>query len=204
LKVPSSTDPDVKGIEPVGILIGIFTTDQGVERRHMIRQSYASHWRSRRLGTEGVKIRFIMGRPRARYAQAVQLEMEGEYFSCYASEILIISLIAFNDILLLDIPENMNSGKTHAFFSWAAENASVPYWEYPSQSRSSSDVDGHNSTSLAPIWKGERPPAYVVKADDDSFIMLGELERRLRVAPRSKTYWGCESSTYLELVLGQS
>jgi hypothetical protein len=44
----------------------------------MIRQSYASHWRSRRTGTEGVKVRFIMGRPRAKYAKAVQLEVEGE------------------------------------------------------------------------------------------------------------------------------
>jgi hypothetical protein len=72
---------------------------------------------------------------------------------------------AFGDIILLDMPENMNSGKTHAFFSWAAENASV----YP----------------------GQRPD-YVVKADDDSFIMLGELEHRLRLAPRQKSIWGCE------------
>jgi hypothetical protein len=83
----------------------------------------------------------------------------------------------------------MNSGKTHAFFSWAAQNATVPYYEYPQALVA-------NETALAPVYKGERPPAYVVKADDDSFIMLGELERRLRVAPRSKTYWGCESRTF--------
>ncbi|KAK6904137.1 hypothetical protein I203_107652 [Kwoniella mangroviensis CBS 8507] len=162
----SSTD---SSIDPVGVLIGVFTTDAGVERRHMIRQSYASHWRSRREGTEGVRIRFVMGRPRKRFEKAVQLEME-----------------AFNDILLLDMDENMNSGKTHAFFSWAAENATVPHWEYPKLH----NLDDDQAHSLSPVWKGERKPDYVVKADEDSFIMLGELEKRLRVAPRSKAFWG--------------
>ena len=67
-----------EALAPVGVLIGVFTTDAGAERRHMIRQSYASHWRSRRDGTEGVRVRFVMARPRAKYAKAVQLEMEGE------------------------------------------------------------------------------------------------------------------------------
>ncbi|KAL7423346.1 hypothetical protein Q5752_002649 [Cryptotrichosporon argae] len=145
-------------VEPVGVLIGVMTTDAGVERRNYIRQSYASHWRSRRPGTEGVRVRFVMGHPRAKHRRAVELENE-----------------AFNDILFLDIPENMNSGKTHAFFSWAAANATVPDWSY--------DADG-------PVWIGEKKPDYVVKADEDSFIMLGELERRLRAAPRTKAYWG--------------
>ncbi|OXG27857.1 hypothetical protein C367_02537 [Cryptococcus neoformans Ze90-1] len=170
-------------LEPVGVLIGVFTTDAGLERRHMIRQSYASHWRSRREGTEGMRIKFVMGRPRKRYEKAIQLEME-----------------AFNDILLLDIDENMNNGKTHAFFSWAAENATVPDWEYPSYPRSDSNNansgTGHGIEAAqggmlqAPVWRGEKKPQYVVKADEDSFIMLGELERRLRVVPRMKTYWG--------------
>ena len=67
----------------------------------------------------------------------------------------------------------MNSGKTHAFFAWAAENAMVP--------------------SLT----GERRPDYVAKADDDSFIMLGEMEKRLRVLGGVKVYWGCESSYHI-------
>lgn len=68
-------------LEPVSVLIGVFTTDAGLERRHMIRQSYASHWRSRREGTEGVRIKFVMGKPRKRYEKAIQLEMEGESLS---------------------------------------------------------------------------------------------------------------------------
>ena len=87
------------------------------------------------------------------------------------------------------MPENMNNGKTHAFFSWAAQNATVPDWVYPSLRGNSGDVDGHN---MVPIWQGEKAPDYVVKADDDSFIVLGELERQLRAAPRAKAYWGCK------------
>ena len=41
-----------------------------------------------------------------------------------------------------------------------------------------------------PVHRGERRPQYIVKADDDSFIMLGELERKLRVTPRNMAYWG--------------
>ncbi|WRT65142.1 uncharacterized protein IL334_002084 [Kwoniella shivajii] len=177
---PHSTPPNMtvaeldETIDPVGILIGVFTTDVGLERRHMIRQSYASHWRSRKEGTEGVRIRFVMGRPRKRFEKAVRLEME-----------------AFNDILLLDMDENMNSGKTHAFFSWAAENATVPSWEYPKHEGLSESMSEQGDRSRpAPIWKGERKPNYVVKADEDAFIMLGELEKKLRVVPRTKAFWG--------------
>ncbi|WVN88896.1 uncharacterized protein L203_104111 [Cryptococcus depauperatus CBS 7841] len=168
-------------LSPVGVFIGIFTTDSGLERRQLIRQSYASHWRSRREGTEGVRVRFVMGRPRKRYEKAIQLEIE-----------------AFNDIVLLDMEENMNSGKTYTFFSWAAENATVPDWEYPFHSRSPSafaedkreELDMPEEKLDAPVWKGERKPNFVAKADDDAFIMLAELEKRLRVAPREKSFWG--------------
>lgn len=34
-------------------------------------------------------------------------------------------------------------------------------------------------------------PDFIVKADDDSFILLAELEARLRVLPRNGVYWGC-------------
>ena len=106
-------------------------------------------------------MRFIMGRPRGKYAKEVADEME-----------------AFGDIVILDMAENMNSGKTHKYLTWAAENATVAKWEYPA------------SGSGVPVYKGEKRPDYIVKADDDAFIMLGELERHLRVAPRNKAFWG--------------
>lgn len=70
----------------------------------------------------------------------------------------------------------MNSGKTHDYFSWASDNAMVP---------------------LGAGQVGERRPDYVVKSDDDSFIILGELEKRLRVLRGRPVYWGCESPTRL-------
>ena len=143
----------------------------------------------------------------------------------------------------------MNSGKTHAFFSWAADHAMVPHWDYSTLKPSESDgtdtpvpnlewssrdrlqqrsrsasvfenhltqqrfIDGASVSHVPfphqldvedmtgvpqenpwskPVYRGERHPDYIVKADEDSFIVLGELERRLRVAPRRLTYWGCE------------
>lgn len=78
-QAPYSADlQSIDDLDPVGVLVGVFTTDNRLRRRQMIRQSYASHWRSRREGTEGVRVRFVMGRPRAKFARAVQLEMEGE------------------------------------------------------------------------------------------------------------------------------
>jgi len=145
-----------------------------------------------------VTVRFIMGRPRRKYAKAVQLEMEGECHVLFLWPKLMA--LAFNDTVLLDMPENMNGGKTHAFFSWAAENATVPDWEYPSFRRALNQDDESSETLSAPLWRGEKRPAYVVKADEDSFIMLGELERRLRVAPRTKAYWGCKFPRFFHYV----
>jgi hypothetical protein len=85
----------------------------------------------------------------------------------------------------------MNSGKTHAFFSWVAENAWVPP---PAQSHTSHWSSYSNATVNPPRPAPHDPrsglsgaksrwvrPDYIAKADDDSFVMLAELEARLRV-----------------------
>ena len=90
----------------------------------------------------------------------------------------------------------MNSGKTHTFFSWAAINAWVPPI-YKASGVLPPNFSYSNSTSPPPslakhdpflAWENinliSRPwvrPDYVVKVDDDSFIMLAELEARLRL-----------------------
>lgn len=101
----------------------------------------------------------------------------------------------YDDIVVLDMVENMNSGKTHTFFSWAADHATVPDYEYPSHPRtpeSKAEFAAQRAAGIEPkpIYRGEKRPDYIAKADDDAFIMLGELERHLRVAPRTKTFWG--------------
>jgi hypothetical protein len=107
----------------------------------------------------------------------------------------------------------MNKGKTHAFFKWAYNGAFVPPPSLPSSSSSSSSPSSYSpSDDFEPEYDAPTNftrvllaphdprssrglnwvrPDYVVKADDDSFVMLGELEARLRMTPRQMLYWGC-------------
>ncbi len=62
------------------------------------------------MPTSNVQVKFIIGKPRRAHARRVALEKE-----------------TFNDLVVLDMSENMNRGKTHAYFRWAAENATVPF-----------------------------------------------------------------------------
>lgn len=92
----------------------------------------------------------------------------------------------------------MNSGKSHKFFSWAALSAWVPPVYKPSQV-APPVFSYSNATSTPPSLAPHDPylawqdinsgkskpwvrPDYVVKVDDDSFVMLAELEARLRLA----------------------
>lgn len=100
--------------------------------------------------------------------------------------------------------ENMNGGKTHTFFSWASIHAWVPpiYFDTSTTPLSFSYIN-HTAPPprLAPHDSpfafrdretgSPRPwvrPDFVVKADDDSFVMLAELESRLRVELHNKPY----------------
>jgi len=93
--------------------------------------------------------------------------------------------------------ENMNDGKTHTFFSWASINAWVPpvlvnstaspprftYSNYTSSPPALAPHDPHAAWT-DPASHSPRDwvrPDYVVKVDDDSFVMLAELEARLRL-----------------------
>ena len=90
----------------------------------------------------------------------------------------------------------MNNGKSYTFFSWAAINAWVPPIYRPSGvpppilSYSNSTSPPLSLAKHDPFlaWENinstSRPwvrPDYVLKVDDDSFVMLAELEARLRL-----------------------
>jgi hypothetical protein len=89
----------------------------------------------------------------------------------------------------------MNDGKSHSYFTWTAAHAWVPplYGNYanpPSYSYSNETTSPPPLAPHDPIQAHEdaasrspRPwvrPDFVVKVDDDAFLMLAELEGRLR------------------------
>ena len=75
-------------LAPIGVFLGVFSMDSGFERRALIRDTYASHPRSRNgagagdggVGTSRTIVRFVMGKPRKDLERKVQLEMESAYF----------------------------------------------------------------------------------------------------------------------------
>ncbi|GAA5848337.1 hypothetical protein JCM8547_004481 [Rhodosporidiobolus lusitaniae] len=157
-------------LKPVNVFVGVFSVDIAAEQRNAIRLTYAKHSKpiDPRTGrpAHNVQIKFILGRPRPRYARKIALEME-----------------MHNDMVVLDVEENMNKGKTFKYFQWAYENATVPvYYSAPGEE---GIVDG-----VRQVGVGFKKADYVVKADDDSFLVLSELERHLRITPRQNTYWG--------------
>ncbi|TDL25441.1 hypothetical protein BD410DRAFT_766067 [Rickenella mellea] len=201
LTPPPFPPPNLDELPPAGVFMGVFSMDLSIERRMIIRSTYASHVRSRNgagglgdrgFGTSRTIVRFILGRPRPDWERRIQLEAE-----------------TYNDIVILPISENMNYGKTHAFFAWASTEAWVPPIPPDTSNFSSVPLVSYsNITSPMPIpvaphdphevrrealrWthlrsnetERQRPwvrPDFVAKVDDDSFVMLAELEARLRV-----------------------
>lgn len=92
----------------------------------------------------------------------------------------------------------MNDGKSQAFFQWAATDAWVPPLYFDNFTAVPQNLSYANRTVPAPRLAQHDPifahqdqltgnakpwvrPDFVIKADDDSFVMLAELEAHLRV-----------------------
>ncbi|KAI9460604.1 glycosyltransferase family 31 protein [Lactarius psammicola] len=181
--IPPFPPENFDSLPPAGVLVGVFSMDSSSERRMLIRSTWASHPRSRNgagegdggAGTSRTVVRFIMGQPRKTWERRIRVEME-----------------EYNDIVILPIAENMNSGKTHAFFTWAATMAWVPplYFDTLIPPPVLSYANGSSPMfSLAPhdpvyAWRDRQSASSLAQdwVDDDSFIMLAELEARLRIA----------------------
>lgn len=82
------------------LLIGIFSAPDKVDRRRLLREKVIPDWPS-----ELVEFRFIFGRPTTRaYERLLADEQE-----------------AHGDIQIVDAVEDIDYGKTFAFFEWVAE-----------------------------------------------------------------------------------
>jgi len=81
---PPFPPPDFDALAPVGLFLGVFSIDSSVERRMLIRNTWAAHQRSRDgagvgdggLGTSRTVVRFILGQPRKTWDRRIRLEME--------------------------------------------------------------------------------------------------------------------------------
>ncbi|OZJ02861.1 hypothetical protein BZG36_04082 [Bifiguratus adelaidae] len=138
------------------ILVGLLTKDSTFLRRQLIRSTYLQYQ------PPTIIFRFILGRPQKEYLPLVAEEMR-----------------LYGDVIVLDMEENMNEGKTLEYFKWVNRSYNQTNGEY-------ARLD------------------YVVKADDDSMINLWNLERALRVLPRKGAYWGCKYSILNSDYVGKS
>lgn len=167
---PAFLNSAVDRLDPVDFLIGVMSVDNMVERRNVIRNTYVRHTPPRHAQTgrplSQAQVKFVLGRPRKEYQHAIAMEME-----------------MYNDLIVLDMKESQWSDKTLGFLRWAAENATVPML-VPSASPSAVHV-GNKTYEVR-----EKFVNYVLKADDDAFVVLEELERRLRATPRQLSHWG--------------
>ncbi|KAF8445912.1 hypothetical protein L210DRAFT_3528682 [Boletus edulis BED1] len=190
---PTFPPDDLDSVPPAGIFLGVFSMDSALERRMLIRTTWASHPRSRNgagpgdsgFGTSRTVVRFILGQPRKGWERRIQAEMD-----------------MYNDIVILPSPENMNSGKSYAYFSWAAENAwvppvylntsiPVPRFSYSAQSSLALHPAPHDSHLAWEDYASGQPrpwvrPDFIAKVDDDAFVILAELESRMRLELHAK------------------
>ncbi|KAJ7630913.1 glycosyltransferase family 31 protein [Roridomyces roridus] len=193
---------ELEVLPPAGVLVGVFSIDSAYERRSLVRTTWANHVRSRNgagdgddgLATSRTIVRFVMGEPRKDWERRIQLEME-----------------TYNDIIILPTAENMNGGKTYMFFSWASYNAWVPpvypetgakphLFSYSARNATPPPLAPHDPIQARTDRATGSPkpwvrPDYVVKMDDDSFVMLAELEARLRLELYSSVRTGSSPST---------
>lgn len=137
------------------ILIGILTRPDKYERRHFLRMVYGIQHKSMQSWREednniNIEVKFVL----CNLTKPEQRVLVG------------LEMLRYEDIIILDscTNENMNSGKTYAYFS-----------------------------SLPRIHGRRRGPYrydYVMKADDDVFIRLPALALSLRPLPRVDLYYG--------------
>lgn len=122
--------PNAKSTKKLA-LVGVLTTAAKFNRRSLIRTTYKN------LLPSNLDFYFVIGQPSDEESRNL-LELESR---------------AHNDIIILPVTENMDEGKTFAYFTT--------------------------------IYQTGNEYAYVVKTDDDVFVHLPNLARRLLPLPKT-------------------
>ncbi|CAL4967343.1 unnamed protein product [Urochloa decumbens] len=137
----SSSATQLAGAVDVRVLIGIVTVPGAYERRSLLRLAYSLQPRPVRAV---VDVRFVL----------CTVDKEEDRI------LVSLEIIAHGDILVLDCAENMNDGKTYAYFS------------------------------AVPRLFAESPYDYVGKTDDDTYYRVASLADSLRGKARRDAYHG--------------
>ncbi|EHA8591792.1 beta-1,3-galactosyltransferase pvg3 [Cocos nucifera] len=136
---PVTVKPDFR------LLMGVLTRADLYERRHLLRLVYSLQTNL----TAHIDIRFVF----------CNLTKEDQRV------LVALEIMRYDDIIILNCTENMNSGKTYTYFS-----------------------------SLPNLFNGtngdDRPYDYVLKADDDIYFRLPSLIESLKNMPREDMYYG--------------
>jgi hypothetical protein len=86
---PSFPPDDLDTLAPAGLFLAVFSMDSSLERRMLIRTTWAAHPRSRNgagegdggMGTSRTVVRFVLGQPRKGWERRIQSEMESKCIS---------------------------------------------------------------------------------------------------------------------------
>ncbi|KAJ3199984.1 hypothetical protein HK099_002863 [Clydaea vesicula] len=120
-------------------LFGIFSTPSKFHRRNLIRSTYLQL-----VDDTNIDYKFVVGRPNNR-EELELLQFENK---------------KFNDLMILDIEENMNDGKTFHYFQ-------TVYYKFK-----------------------QNKYKFVMKVDDDTFLHLPNFEKKFSTLPTTGLYFG--------------
>ncbi|KAJ4813600.1 Hexosyltransferase [Rhynchospora pubera] len=123
------------------LLMGILTLPSRFERRSLIRLAYSNQ----QITGAHVDIRFIL----------CNVTKEDEI------TLVSLEMMQYDDIIILNCTESMNSGKTYTYFS-----------------------------SLPILFTGEDKYDYATKSDDDTYFILNNLIKSLEDKSRHDMYYG--------------
>ncbi|KAJ3286192.1 hypothetical protein HK104_009142 [Borealophlyctis nickersoniae] len=149
------------------VLVGLLTIPEKIQRRALIRSTYLQ------VKPDTVDFVFVFGRIKSpQLAHLVGLEQR-----------------KYGDILVLDCEENMNDGKTWHFFKTVATMFGVGGGGGAGEGIGTDNGRKEAGTGTNAL---SGPYQFVMKADDDVYLHLPNLDRRLRNIPATGTYFGRE------------